>query len=389
MGAIHEIRMRQTWRQRQHRYQEHLGADDGSGGAPLAGQADPRVCRASMRAMTLRIVGACVALFAAVGLVVGGVLALLGPLRVLRAGAAAEVLFCIVYCFNYWRMARQPRPAHMPRPSTVPGGDVVGHGLAVFRRFVEGNMPRYIDIRAMVSKWYWGLPPQDVTRGHVADLLAYGFLYSSREQLAARGYGGLVDDMVAAVEAAWGTRFLPEGEHGDGLPRAYVTAMRHRWGAVSAAVEALRHYLGRTVVRPLARVLAAALSVLLGRPVTIRAGAGTWWGPNSWWGPGSDSCGAHVFPGGSDPFMAHLWQGVRCHYRPLCFYLGTEFVVGLTSVVLLAFRFKQRSHAGGWVTRVRPTHALALTRPCNAVTRGGEGGGGATRGRPSLFGGST
>lgn len=102
---------------------------------------------------------------------------------------------------------------------------------------------------------------EQLTKGNIADLLAYGFLYKSREQLEAEGLGSLPDEMVAELEQAWGLTFR------DG-------------------------------------------------PYVKR------------------------------PFMAHLWQPVRCFYRPLFFYAVIEYLIGLKHVVMMAMGFQFVSHRG-------------------------------------------
>jgi hypothetical protein len=40
-------------------------------------------------------------------------------------------------------------------------------------------------IKDFVSKWFWRMPVEQLTKTNIGDLLAYGFLYKSREQLEA------------------------------------------------------------------------------------------------------------------------------------------------------------------------------------------------------------
>mmetsp|Transcript_23683 Transcript_23683/g.51983 ORF Transcript_23683/g.51983 Transcript_23683/m.51983 type:complete len:595 (+) Transcript_23683:246-2030(+) len=46
------------------------------------------------------------------------------------------------------------------------------------------------------------------------------------------------------------------------------------------------------------------------------------------------------------PFMAHLWQDVRCHYRPLGFYLGIELMFLAKHMLLVGGGFKAHRHNG-------------------------------------------
>ncbi|KAF5831108.1 Alpha/Beta hydrolase protein [Dunaliella salina] len=45
-------------------------------------------------------------------------------------------------------------------------------------------------------------------------------------------------------------------------------------------------------------------------------------------------------------FMAHLWQPLRCSYRPLAFYLLIEYLFFMKHVVLLSLGFRAYKHAG-------------------------------------------
>lgn len=52
---------------------------------------------------------------------------------------------------------------------------------------------------------------------------------------------------------------------------------------------------------------------------------------------------------GRDPkldFMAHLWQPIRCHYRPLAFYVGIELLFAMKHVIMLAIGFTAHKHQG-------------------------------------------
>lgn len=45
-------------------------------------------------------------------------------------------------------------------------------------------------------------------------------------------------------------------------------------------------------------------------------------------------------------FMAHLWQPIRCHYRPLAFYLAMEVVFVFTRVLMLSMGFQSGTVQG-------------------------------------------
>lgn len=46
------------------------------------------------------------------------------------------------------------------------------------------------------------------------------------------------------------------------------------------------------------------------------------------------------------PFMDHLWQPVRAHYRPLAFYAAIELLAGMKHCMMLAAGFRPYRHAG-------------------------------------------
>lgn len=58
------------------------------------------------------------------------------------------------------------------------------------------------------------------------------------------------------------------------------------------------------------------------------------------------------------PFMAHLWEPVRCHYRPAVFYFGTTCLVVLTRLIMRVLGFTAHTHPGGYVYYTR-----GLTQP--------------------------
>ena len=93
------------------------------------------------------------------------------------------------------------------------------HALPTLTTFL-GAAPH--PMQTMMQKWHWGVPLDQVKRGNVADLMAYGFWYRSREELEAEGQGHLPDQLVTELEQAWGISF-PEG-HTPGLP-----FMSHLW----------------------------------------------------------------------------------------------------------------------------------------------------------------
>lgn len=65
------------------------------------------------------------------------------------------------------------------------------------------------------------------------------------------------------------------------------------------------------------------------------------------------------------PFMAHLWEPVRCHYRPAIFYVSTTFLCVLTRLIMCFLDFKAHSHPGGYVYY---THGLPHPKLADSLT---------------------
>lgn len=60
-----------------------------------------------------------------------------------------------------------------------------------------------------------------------------------------------------------------------------------------------------------------------------------------------EAWGVQFEEGHSDiPFMTHIWQDIRCHYRPLIFYAGIEFLFLCKHFAMLAAGFSCQSHRG-------------------------------------------
>lgn len=61
---------------------------------------------------------------------------------------------------------------------------------------------------------------------------------------------------------------------------------------------------------------------------------------------GDDAANRSSGGGKELPIMAHLWEPVRCFYRPLAFYAGVEVLMALKHTVLLAIGFRAHMHKG-------------------------------------------
>lgn len=84
-------------------------------------------------------------------------------------------------------------------------------GYTVFRRFIDSQatLSAYLDIEALLTRWFGGAPFHEIKRENVLDLLAYGFLYKRRDQLVSEGKGPLLEDMADSLERAWSITFPP------------------------------------------------------------------------------------------------------------------------------------------------------------------------------------
>ncbi len=61
-------------------------------------------------------------------------------------------------------------------------------------------------------------------------------------------------------------------------------------------------------------------------------------------------------------FMAHLWQPVRCHWRPLAFYLGVELSALLKHCLMLAMGFSTGTVHGFTYYVYQPADRMAAQR---------------------------
>ncbi|GLI62994.1 hypothetical protein VaNZ11_005852 [Volvox africanus] len=78
------------------------------------------------------------------------------------------------------------------------------------------------------------------------------------------------------------------------------------------------------------------------------------------------------------PLMRHLWEPVRCFYRPLFFYMGVEVLIALKHVMLLAAGFRPHLCRGlRYYTYGLPDDAvttIATSRTATSMKRGNSGG---------------
>jgi hypothetical protein len=212
------------------------------------------------------------------------------PLALLAALLALELLFA-GYC--QLRRAALNRGVRQQRP---PGYD----GDAAFQRFVEAApaLAAYMCPRGFFSRWFFDAPFESIRRGNVEDLVAWGFHYRERAcpTLAAK-LGAQVD----AIERAWGLAF-PEGWVRGG-PRAASGRSRCWAGPPRAAARDDAH---ACPARPRAHLPA--------RPPARRR----------------------------NPLrmMAHLWEPLPCHHRPLAWYLCAELLAAAKHGALVAAGFK-------------------------------------------------
>ncbi|KXZ45736.1 hypothetical protein GPECTOR_51g722 [Gonium pectorale] len=241
-----------------------LSGGGGRGSLPLVSTtlvqeppADPRVSRAALppeydvRAVLLaaRMGLAAVAFAAVVAAVAAAALSLVGWRQLLVLVAAAEAAFAMGYRRRYAALNAQP-PRHAPER---------GHGLRAFNRLLEVTRQSSYVINAdeYLSSWFCGADPGVIRQDNLADLLAYGFWYKSREEMQAEGQGPMLSRCVEQLMDAFG-KPLPPG-HTPGL-----TSMTHLWEPLRVGYRPLMLYAGTEVLALLCRAALLAMGFRLG-----------------------------------------------------------------------------------------------------------------------------
>ncbi|KIY94915.1 hypothetical protein MNEG_13048 [Monoraphidium neglectum] len=113
--------------------------------------------------------------------------------------AAGEVAFFVLWCRRYTQLNTQPdvhAPAHVD-------------SMRLFDRFVSlcYSLPDGVDLETYLSAWFRGARVDEIMRGNMEELMAYGFWYKSRQEMAAEGMGHVPGAMVDELEKAFEHQF--------------------------------------------------------------------------------------------------------------------------------------------------------------------------------------
>eukprot|EP00955_Chlamydomonas_euryale_P034206 349715-Chlamydomonas_euryale.AAC.18 len=230
-------------------------------------------------------------------------------------------------------------------------------------------------LQKMLRKWFKEVPLEDIKRGNVADLLCYGFWYRVSQMLrmspAAR----------SSLHAETKTDEATAGENCTCAPAARHLAATVRCTAllrVSAHPCASVHA-GWTAPRPPRTRPAAESAGSPSRPCPRHAllpqspaQLAEEFGPElpdqlvseieaAWGVSFGEGYNAGL------PFMAHLWQDLRCNYRPMLFYIGIEALFALKHCLLLATGFRA-AELGGFVYYSRGLPPAPARDGCSSPT---------------------
>ncbi|KAG2439527.1 hypothetical protein HXX76_004880 [Chlamydomonas incerta] len=175
---------------------------------------------------------------------------LVGFLIIAPTWVCLEAAFFVWWQRAYAHLNQQPNPHRPADPE---------HARRVFDRFIrdQATISKYICINEMLSKWYWGVPADRLTKRDVTDLLCYGFWYRSQEQMEADGLGPVADGLVDELQAAWGVSF-PDADPGAQPGAARPPMMSHLWQPVRAFWRPLGFYAGVELLVGLKHVMLLA-----------------------------------------------------------------------------------------------------------------------------------
>eukprot|EP00877_Chromochloris_zofingiensis_P001901 jgi/Chrzof1/11711/Cz06g06140.t1 len=142
-----------------------------------------------------------------------------------------EVLFYFLYYRRrYLKWNAQP---DVHAPSHV-------EALRLFERFIRLQTDDLdsstLDIKSYLTVWFNDAAYEDIKRGNIEELMAYGFWYKTRDQMIAEGLGHIPSEMVSRLEEVWHLTFEP-GYNSN------VQFMGHLWEDLRAAHRPLSVYL--------------------------------------------------------------------------------------------------------------------------------------------------
>ncbi|KAI8474759.1 MAG: hypothetical protein J3K34DRAFT_517850 [Monoraphidium minutum] len=172
-------------------------------------------------------------------------LRLLWPARYAIAAvvAAGEVVFFVLWCKRYTALNTQP-DVHAPKHCD---------SMRLFERFVSlcYSLPDGVDLETYLCAWFRGARVDEINRGNMEELMAYGFWYKSRQEMAAAGRGHVPAEMVDQLEKAFDHTFPPGYNE-------RLSFMSHLWEPLRAEYRPLLFYIGMEVVAVCTRQIMAS-----------------------------------------------------------------------------------------------------------------------------------
>ncbi|WIA32423.1 hypothetical protein OEZ86_003246 [Tetradesmus obliquus] len=115
--------------------------------------------------------------------------------------------------------------------------------------FTRGQPCQLEFLQQYLSTWFRGAKPEEIKRGNMEELFAYGFFYRTRAELAALGLGHLPSEMVSEFEGVFTMKFPPGYS-------SNLKFMSHLWDDLRVSWRPLGFYV---VMEALAAAAAAAL----------------------------------------------------------------------------------------------------------------------------------
>ncbi|KAF6261351.1 hypothetical protein COO60DRAFT_1699898 [Scenedesmus sp. NREL 46B-D3] len=171
-------------------------------------------------------------------------------LAITAAWLAAEVAFYLVWYLPAYRRHNARCNAHKS-----PAAQSTDECHALFKRFMafSRSQPCQLEfLQQYLSTWFRGADPQDIKRGNMEELFAYGFFYRTRAELEALGLGHLPSEMTGEFEGVFDMKF-PPGYNAD------LKFMSHLWDDLRVSWRPLGFY---AAMEGLAMLAAAALWVM-------------------------------------------------------------------------------------------------------------------------------
>ncbi|KAI8474758.1 MAG: Alpha/Beta hydrolase protein [Monoraphidium minutum] len=161
---------------------------------------------------------------------------LLGPVNWMALGGLGVLALVaeLAFYLRYWR----PRRAEWNRQPCAPHAPERLDAMDMFRRFIEAGEsdPSKNGLVAYLELWFQGSIPWDqIKRGNMEQLFAYGMWYRTVPELEAAGLKHLLEEMVDALEVAWRHTFPPGYTEG-------ARFMSHLWDDLKVHYRPLAFY---------------------------------------------------------------------------------------------------------------------------------------------------